>query len=65
MMKNAFNFTLKALFDLKIFKFLRDTFFKKYFFKIFKRLDQRDEFNFKDYDIVIWETNNFNIHIDQ
>ena len=42
MMKNAFYFTLKALFVLKIFKFLSSS-----FGHVEKWLDQKDKVNFK------------------
>ena len=60
MMKNAFYFTLKALFVFKIFKFL-----SWLFRHVEKRLDYdlKDKVNFKIYDITTWETNNCNIHI--
>ena len=53
-MKNAFYFTLQALFVLKILKF---------FGQVEKRLDQQYKTNFKMYDVKAWETNNFNTHI--
>ena len=53
MMKNAFYFTLKALFVLKIFKFL-----PWLFCLVEKQLDWKDKNNFKIYDVTIWETNN-------
>ena len=59
--KNAFYFTLKALFVLKIFKFL-----SWLFGHVEKRLDYKAKVNFKIYDIIIiWETNNYNINIIQ
>ena len=48
-MRNGFNFILKALFVLKVIKFL----------------DWKDEANFKIYDVTIWLTSNFNTHIAQ
>ena len=50
MMKNTFYFILKALFVLKIFKFLK------------KRLDWKDAVNFKIHDATTWLTNNYNTH---
>ena len=58
MMKNAFYFMSKALFVLKIFKF-----FPLYFGRVAKRLDKKDEVNFKFYDVTAWLTNNSNTHI--
>ena len=49
MMKNAFYFTLKALFVLKIFKFLPWL----YGGHVEKRLDQK-EVDFKIYDVTTW-----------
>ena len=60
MVKNVFYFTLKALFALKIFKFLSCE-----FGHIAKRLDKKDKVNFKFYDISAWLTNNCNTHIAQ
>ena len=60
MMKSAFDFTLKALLVLKIFKFS-----SRIFICVEKRLDQKDKVNFKIYDVTPWLTNNFNTHIDQ
>ena len=59
-MKNAFYFTLKALFVLKIFKFL-----SWLFGHVAKRLDQKDKVNFEFYDVTAWLINNYNTHIDQ
>ena len=56
-MKNAFYFTSKALFVLKIFKFLAWL-----FGHVSKRPDQKDRVNFKLYDATAWLTNNCNIH---
>ena len=55
MMKNAFYFTLKALFVLNIFKFLS---FKNGLIR------KMDKFNFKICDVTTWETNNCNSYID-
>ena len=50
MMKNDFSFTLKALFVLKISKFLY-----RLFGHVEKRFDQKDTVNFKIYDVTTWE----------
>ena len=60
MMKNAFNFTLKALFVLKIFRFL-----SRLFGQLPKQLDKKGKINFKFYDVTAWLTNNCNTHIAQ
>ena len=60
MMKNAFYFTSKALFVLKIFKF-----FSCSFGHIAKRLDKEDKVNFKFYDVTTWLTSSCNTHIAQ
>ena len=49
MINNASYSYLKALFVLKIFKFL----------------SQKDKVNFKIYDVKTWFTNNYNAHINQ
>ena len=54
MMKNAFYFTLKVLFVLKIFKVLSWVLGDSE-----KRLDHKDNVNFKAYDVTTWETNNW------
>ena len=59
-MKNAFYFTSKALFVLKIFKFL-----SWLFEHVAKRLDKKEKVNFKLYDVLAWLTNNCNKHIAQ
>ena len=59
-MKNAFYFTLKILFVLKIFKFL-----PWFFSHEEKRVDQKDKVNSKIYNISTWETINWDIHITQ
>ena len=59
-MKNAFHFTFKAFFDLKIFKFLLWL-----FEHVEKRLNNKDKIYFKIYDVGTWFTNNCNTHIDQ
>ena len=53
MMKNAFYFRSKALFVLKIFKFL-----SWIFGHIVKRLDKKDKSNFKFYDVTTVTTEN-------
>ena len=53
-------FTSKALFVLKIFKFL-----SRLFGHVAKRLDKKDKVNFKFYDVTAWLTTNFNTHIAQ
>ena len=60
MMKNAFNFILKAFFVLKIFKFL-----SWLFGDVGKRLDLKNMIHFKIWDVTAWLTNNCNTHIDQ
>ena len=60
MMKNAFCFTEKALFVLKVFKFL-----SWLFGHVKKRLDKKDKVNFKFYDVTAWLANNRNTHIAQ
>ena len=60
MMKNAFYSISKALFVLKIFKFLSGI-----FGHVEKGLDWKDKVNFKFYDVKAWLTNNFNTHIAQ
>ena len=59
-MKNAFYFTLKALFVFKIFKFLFWL-----FGHVEKQLDSKDQVNFNIYDVKTWETTNHNTHIAQ
>ena len=54
MMKNVFYFTSKAIFVLKIFKFL-----SWHFGHVAKRLGKEDKFNFKFYDVKAWLTNNY------
>ena len=51
MIKNAFYFTSKALFVLKIFKFL-----SWLFGHVAKRLDKKDKVNFKFYNTVFFES---------
>ena len=60
MTKYAFCFTLKALFALKIlFIFLW------LFCHVEEQLGQKDNFNFKIYDVATWGTNNCNTRIVQ
>ena len=59
-MKNAFYFTLKALFVLKIFKFL-----SWLFSHVAKRIDYKLQINFKFYDVTVWLTKNCDTHIVQ
>ena len=59
-MKNAFYFTLKAVFVVEIFTFLSGL--SGY---IEKRLNKKENFHFKIYDITDWTTNNYKIHIAQ
>ena len=56
-MRNAFYFTLIALFVLKIFTFL-----SWLFGYIGKRFDQKVKVNFKIYDFAGWTANNSNTH---
>ena len=58
MIKNAFYFISKALFILKIFRFL-----SWFFGHVAKRLDKRDQVSFRFYDVTAWLTNNRNTHI--
>ena len=55
MMKDTFQFIFKALFVLKIFEFL-----PWHFGIVEKRLDQKDKFHFKNFDVTTWLTNNYN-----
>ena len=57
-MKNAFYFTSKAPFVLKIFKI-----FSWFFSHVLKRLDWKDKVNFKFYDVIAWLTNYFSTYI--
>ena len=59
MMKNTY-FTSKALFILKIFKFL-----SWIFGRVAKWLDWKDKVNFKFYDVTAWLKNKCNTHIAQ
>ena len=60
LMKNAFYFTSKALFVLKIFKFL-----SWLLGHVAKRLDKKGKVNFKFYKVTNWLTSNWNTHIAQ
>ena len=60
MMKNAFYFNIKALFVLKLFKFL-----SWLFGHVEKRLDLKDKVNFEIHDVTAWLKNNCNTHIAQ
>ena len=57
MMKNAFCFTSKAFFVLKVFKCL-----SWIFGYVAKWLDKKDKVSFKLYDVTAWLTNNCNTH---
>ena len=54
-MKNAFYFTSKAIFVLKVFKFL--SWLSGH---VAKRSDKKDKVNFKFYDVTAWLPNNRN-----
>ena len=60
MKKKAFNFTSKALFVLKMFKFL-----SWLFSHVAKRLHQKDKVNFEIYDVIAWLSNNCKTYIAQ
>ena len=60
MIKNAFYFTSKVLFVLKIFKIL-----SWLFGHAAKRLEKKDKVNFKLYHVASWLINNRNKHIAQ
>ena len=60
MMKNAFYFTSKALFVLKIFKFL-----SLLFGNVAKQLDQKDNANLEFYYVTAQLINNYNSHTAQ
>ena len=57
-MKNSFYFNLLALFVLYFF-------FRGFFGQAGKGLDKKTKFIFKIYDVINWETNNYNTHIAQ
>ena len=56
MIKNDFYFILKALFVLKVFKYL---------YWLFGHVYEKDKVNFEIYDVTAWLTNNYNTHIAQ
>ena len=58
MVENTFHFTLKALFVLKIFKFLSCV-----FGHVAKLLDKKDKLDFRFYDITAWLINDCNTYI--
>ena len=58
MMKNAFYFTSKAFFVLKLFKFL-----SWFFCHVAKQLDKKDKVNLKFYEVTSWLRNSCNTHI--
>ena len=58
--KNAFYFTSKAFFVLKVFRFLTWL-----FGHVSKQLDKKDKVNFKLYEVTVWLTNNRNTDIVQ
>ena len=60
MIKSSLYFTLKALFDLKIFKVL-----SWHFSHVEKRLDYKNKVNFKIYDVITWQTDNCNTRINK
>ena len=59
-MENYFYFIFKALFILKIFKFL-----SRLFGHAEKQLDWKDKIHFKVSDDTTWEKNNCNTYIAQ
>ena len=60
MMKNAFYFTLKVLLVFNIFKLCPD-----YFGHVGKWLDKKVNNNLNIFDVIKWETINYNKHIAQ
>ena len=60
MMKNAFCFTLQALFVLKIFEFL-----SWLYGHVEEWIDSKNKVNFKFCDVTTWEINNCNTYIAQ
>ena len=58
MMKNAFYFNLKVFLVVKIFNFL-----SWLFDHVKKRLDEKDNVNFKIHDVTTWLTNNCNAQL--
>ena len=61
MIKNAFYFTLKALFIIS--RYLN--FCPDFYDHAGKQFDKKNKVNFKIYDIKNWETDNYNIHFTQ
>ena len=61
-MKNAFYFTLKALFVLKIFI---QIFVLTFFGQLVKPLYEKNKINLRIYDIIYWKANNYNKHTAQ
>ena len=57
-MKNAFYFISKAIFVLKMFKFL-----SWQFGHVAKRLDKKGKVNVKFYDVTAWLKNNCNTQV--
>ena len=55
-----FSFQVKALFVLKIFKFL-----SWLFGCVEKQFDKKTEVNLTVHDVTDWQTNNYNAHISQ
>ena len=60
MMKNAFYFTSKTLFIVKVLNFL-----SWFFGHVAKQLDWNDKVNIKFYDFTAWLTNNCNTYVAQ
>ena len=58
MMKNIFNFILKAFFVIKIIKFLY-----LLIVHVEKKVDLKDKVTFIAYDVTTWLTINYNTHI--
>ena len=58
-MENTFYFTVKTRFVLKMYVFVLT------FCYVEKRLDEKPKVIFKNYDVINWETNNYNTHITQ
>ena len=56
-MKIVFYFIIKALYVLKIVRFL-----SWIFGQVEKLFDQKDQVDLKIYDVTTWETNNYNTH---
>ena len=60
MIKNAFFFVLKPRFVLRYLNFCPN-----FFGHVGKSLDKKAEVNFKNYDVIYWETNSYNRYIAQ